>query len=89
MNNIDIIYTITDLSADSKRKNILHDETKDGIINLVSNVFKKPLFKIYIKKEEFGLLEDKLKVFKFLPYNADTKYKMGDFLMTLEEAGEL
>jgi hypothetical protein len=87
--SIDIIYYLTDLTAESKRKILLIDESKDEIINLISNTFNKPLFNFYIKEKEKHLLEEKLNKFNFKKYESTKKFKMGDFLLQLEEAGEL
>ena len=85
----DIIYYITDLTAETKRKHLLKDESKDGLVNLISDTFKKPIFRIFVKEEEKLLLEEKLNHFNFKKYLVDDNFRMGDFLMQLEEAGEL
>jgi len=89
LEKVDIIYYITDLTSDLKRKFILDDESKDGLINFVSEHFKKPLFKIYLKSEEKNLLENKMNHFRFMEYNPDNKFRIGDYLLQMEEAGEL
>jgi hypothetical protein len=89
LDNVDIIYHLVDLTADHRRKVLLTDETKEGLINLVSDVFKKPIFKLYIKDKEIDLLEEKLKQFKIEIYKSDINFRTGDFLMTIEKAGEL
>lgn len=85
----DIIYYISDLSAENRRKILLKDESKEGIIGVVSEVFKKPLLNIYLKEKEENLLEEKINKFKFKKYKTTDKHKMGDFLLQMEEAGEL
>ena len=87
--NTDIIYYITDLTGSSRRKNILINESKKGLINFISEKYKKPIFRIFIKDTEKKLLEDKMNNFKFYSYNNEMNFKMGDFLLQLEEAGEL
>jgi len=87
--NVDIIYYITDLTSDTRRKHLLKDETKNGLINLVSETFKKPLFRIFLKENEKHLLEEKLHYFRFYDYNPDEKFGLGDYLLQMEEAGEL
>ena len=88
-NSIDIIYYIVDLTAETRRKIILVDESKEEIIDIISNKFNKPLFNFYIKDDEKHLLEDKLDKFNFKTFKPDLRFKIGDFLLQLEEAGEL
>jgi len=86
---IDIIYHVTDLTAEMNRKILLEDESKEGLVTLVSEIFEKPLFKVYLREEEKDFLEDKMKHFKFVILTDDTKFKMGDFLLTMQKIGGL
>ena len=85
----DIIYHITDLSAENRRKTLLVDETPQGLIKLISEKFKKPMLSIYIKEEESDLLEEKMNSLKFKKFDIEQNYGLGSFLLTMEEVGEL
>jgi len=87
--NETVDYYISDLTASTKRKILLVKETKTEIIDIVSFIFKKPLFKIYIKNEEKHLLSPELNCFNFKPWNPGEKFNKGDFLLQIEEVGEL
>jgi len=89
MVNIDTLYYITDLSSDSKRKYLLEDESKEGLIDVVSNYFKKPLFKLYVKDGEKHLIEKKMDKFKFISHDYDLNFSLGDFLLQIERVGDL
>ena len=86
---IDIIYYVTDLDNENNTKILLEDETKTGLVTLISEHFKKPLFRLFVRADERELLEDKLKKFRIFEFNNDETFKMGDFLLRMEEAGEL
>jgi len=85
----DIIYNVTDLSAENRRKTLLVDETPQGLIKLISEKFKKPMLNLYIKEEESNLLEEKMNSLKFKKFNTEQNYGLGSFLLTMEEVGEL
>jgi hypothetical protein len=82
-------FYVRDLSADSVKKVLLSNETKQGLIDLVSNEFVKPLFKIYITKEDLNLLrksDSELIDFKYIELDKEDKpeFKIGDFFMNVE-----
>jgi len=89
MKNVDIIYNIIDLSEEYRRKHLLEDETKDGLISFISEELEKPLFRLFIREDEKSILEDKMNKFKFYDYSPEEEYKLGDFLLCLEELGDL
>jgi len=89
MKNVDIIYYIVDLSEEHKRKKLLENETKEGLLDFISEELEKPLFRLFIKDNEKHLLEEKMDKFKFYNYSPEIEFKLGDFLLTLEELGDL
>jgi len=89
MSNIDIIYNLIDLSEERRRKILLVSETHEEILEIISEKFKKPLFKILLKEEQKHLLEEKLNKFSFGTFDKNKKYSVGNYLLLMEEAGEL
>jgi hypothetical protein len=89
MSNIDIIYNLIDLSAERRKKILLTSETPEEILEIVSEKFKKPLFKILLEENQKHLLEEKLNKFSFGTFDKNKKYGIGNYLLLIEEAGEL
>lgn len=85
----DIIYYVTDLSAEHRRKTLLNDESKEGLIKLISETFKKPLLKILVPEEEKHLVEEKMSQLPLKTFNKEEKYGFGSFLLNIECIGEL
>ena len=85
----DTVYYLKDLMIDNPRKVLLEDESKEGLIELVSNTFKKPLLKIYVDENELPLIEDKMKHFSFNKIPDDFKPSFGSFQLCIEQLGEL
>ena len=85
----DTIYHLKDLMIENPRKILLEDESKEGLINLISNTFKKPLLKIYVNESEIPLIEEKLKHFSFNKITKDFKPTFGSFQLCVEQFGEL
>jgi len=89
MSTIYKVYRIIDLSSPIKRKHLLEEENQEGLIKLISQDFQKPLFRLFIKEEELPLLEDNVTTLKLNIFKHEDKYRLGDFLITIEEEGSL
>jgi hypothetical protein len=83
-----VAYYIIDLNSDAKRKLLLDTNSKEGIISFVSEKFKKPLFRLFVRGTE-DLINESISSIKLYDYDAEETFKLGDFYLQVEEVGAL
>jgi archaeosine-15-forming tRNA-guanine transglycosylase len=84
-----VVYHVIDLTSENKRKLLLEDDNKNTLIKLISNNFKKPMLRIFVREEYIEKITGSLVNFKFYIYESDEEFKMGDFYLQVEELGDL
>jgi archaeosine-15-forming tRNA-guanine transglycosylase len=84
-----VVYHVIDLTSENRRKLLLEDDNKNTLIKLISNNFKKPMLRIFVREEYIEKITGSLANFKFYIYESDEEFKMGDFYLQVEELGDL
>jgi len=82
-------YYLIDLNLENAKKIFIEEPTYENIINMVSEHFKKPLFRLFVRHNEKSLINESISKFKLYDYNESTKFKMGDFYLQIEGIGAL
>ena len=84
-----VVYHVIDLTSENRRKLLLEDDSKNALIKLISDNFKKPMLRIFVREESIEKITGSLSDFKFYVYESDEEFKMGDFYLQVEELGDL